>query len=232
MTLHSSLVLADLSTIWRYLATEGEFRPSDVIFCLGSAHHGTARRAAALYHLGIASRILVTGAGADVVVPHHTEAEAFSRVLMSSGVPSSAVIVETRATNTGENIEFGLAMLDEMAIDVETITIVAFPTAVRRSVATLARHAPDLDRTWGVPAFEGLGLMRGDPFRAARLALGEIDRLLEYPGLGFIDAVEVPQRILEAAARLQWTLRSVELGSDSSRRSSTEPGGRLVLERT
>lgn len=195
-------MLDDISLIWRYLATRSDPCESDAIFCFGSAHLGTARKAAELYHLGISPYVLVTGGPAGSVGSHRTEADGFEHVLVTAGVPSSVIITERTARHTGENVELGMSELIRRGVKVSSLTVVAFPTAVRRSVATIRRHFPALE-IHAVPAFEGLGLFEGDLEAAARMALGEFDRLTAYPSYGHIAPVLVPREIVDAAHRIR-----------------------------
>jgi len=84
-----------------------EARPADVILVLGAAaYHGRpspvfrARldHAYALYHAGLAPRLLTTGgAGGD---PDFTESETGRDYLIGRGVPSEAIILEPRGDST------------------------------------------------------------------------------------------------------------------------------------
>ena len=128
----------DLDCLWSYLAGTPDARPTDVLFCFGSFHFGVARRAAALYELGVAPVVLVSGGVVGRIEPYETEAEAYVDVLAESGVPLDRIVVEPHATNTGENVGFGMAALAEHGVDVRHATLVAWPTSLRRCVATFA----------------------------------------------------------------------------------------------
>jgi len=69
-----------------------------------------AEAAAALYRAGRVGAIVATG-GIGKTPP--TEAETVGAILVSQGVPESAVILETRSRNTGENIAFAADLLAE-----------------------------------------------------------------------------------------------------------------------
>jgi len=98
-----------------------EARPADVILVLGAAEYrgrpspvlrARLDHALALYRRGIAPRIMTTGgAGGD---PVFTESTVGRSYLISQGVPSEAIIVETEGESTvhtvalaGEMIDFG-----------------------------------------------------------------------------------------------------------------------------
>jgi uncharacterized SAM-binding protein YcdF (DUF218 family) len=53
------------------------------------------------------------------------------------------VLVETRSTNTGENVLFTKRMLDERQIDVQSFIVVQKPYMERRSYATFRKVWPE-----------------------------------------------------------------------------------------
>lgn len=191
----------DLRVLWSYLAVAMVPRKSDVLFCFGSSHFGVARRAARLFESGVAPWVVVTGGDEGRIAPYPTEADAYARVLAEAGVPVERIVVERRAANTGENVAFGMRALADRGIGVRTAALVAWPTSVRRCVATFARQFPDVATT-AHPAFEGFGPYAATPARAASAVLTELDRLRDYPHLGHITPQAIPGPVERAAARL------------------------------
>ena len=66
--------------------------------------------AADLYQRGLARRLILSG-GVTVPGTHLTEAEWFRDQLIERGVPADCILLEPRATNTAENVEFALPIL-------------------------------------------------------------------------------------------------------------------------
>jgi hypothetical protein len=191
----------DLEVVWSYLTGTPDPSPTDVLFCFGSFHFGVARHAAALYELGVAPVVLVSGGVVGRIEPYETEAEAYVDVLAGSGVPRDRIVVEPRATNTGENVGFGMTALRERGVDVLSATLVAWPTSLRRCVATFEQQHPGVTvRTQ--PAFSGLGPYASTPDRAIETCLAELVRLRTYPALVYITAQTIPGEVEVAAGRL------------------------------
>ena len=102
--------------IWEYLCLRHDFSNAkrhsySVIVCLGSADIRAAQHSAELFHKGLAPWLLFTGgmgtgmhSGANLLSWTEPEAVIFSREAELLGVPSSSIIVEDKASNTGENI--------------------------------------------------------------------------------------------------------------------------------
>ncbi len=192
----------DLLLVWRFLAHETTPCRSDVIFTFGSGSPHVARRSGALYAEGRAPWILVTGGATGQFGPAETEADAHSRILQAGGVPSERVIVERRASNTGENVAFGMSELAARGIKVRSAVLVAFPTSLRRCAATFAWQNPLVGLS-AQPAFRDLGPYGSVPERAVDAVLAEVERLRTYPVLGHIAPYALPDWVSDAAERLR-----------------------------
>lgn len=98
--------------------------PADVIIVLGSGlrkdgQPGPAltrrtRRAADLWHEGIAPLVLCTG-GQSEYYPR-TEAAACREILLATGLPAAAILMEERSRSTEENAIYSKRILDEMQL--------------------------------------------------------------------------------------------------------------------
>lgn len=196
-----------IRTAWDFLRP-GETPPkADMIFVLGNEDFRCAELAATLWHRAYAPWVVISGATgrSTAGVFRKSEAELFGEVVLSCGVPAAAVLLETRATNTGENVRFTRSLLNDRGIFPRSILAVQKPYAERRVLATLRHHwagvdiavtSPDLDFAGYC---EGGGLSRDEVI--AMLA-GELHRLLEYPKRGWQSPVIVPESAREALRTL------------------------------
>ena len=117
------IYIAYLSVRIEQQSSRDEARPADVILVLGAAeYHGRpspvlrARldHALALYRRGIATRIMTTGgAGGD---PVFTESTVGRSYLISRGVPSEAIIVETEGESTVHSVALAGEILRRMGL--------------------------------------------------------------------------------------------------------------------
>ena len=117
------IYIAYLSVRIEQQSSRDEARPADVILVLGAAeYHGRpspvlrARldHALALYRRGIATRIMTTGgAGGD---PVFTESTVGRSYLISQGVPSEAIIVETEGESTVHSVALAGEILRRMGL--------------------------------------------------------------------------------------------------------------------
>jgi uncharacterized SAM-binding protein YcdF (DUF218 family) len=123
-------------------------RPVDaiVVFAGGVGESGTAgggyqervKQAVDLYHQGHAAN-LVFSSGFSFVF---REAELMRDLAVSLGVPTEAVILETKAANTHENVRFVSRILEDQ--DWNEALLVSSPYHMRRAVLVWRRAAPDI----------------------------------------------------------------------------------------
>lgn len=170
---------------WDHLVVEDRSTPSDAIFCFGSRYGRVPERAAALYHLGIAPLVLVTGGPPTPGAP--PEAEIFAAALVAAGVPARCIVAEPHARHTGENVRLGMEVLRHR-VDLRRITLVSWPLAGRRCRATFGHLHPEVEVA-SAPALRRPGHRWRPTTRRIRLALGELDRLDRYATQGLL----VPQ---------------------------------------
>jgi len=68
--------------------------------------------AAHLFRLGLV-RYIITSGGVKATAAGITEAEWFRANLLEQGVPCERILIENRATNTAENVEFALPIIKQ-----------------------------------------------------------------------------------------------------------------------
>ena len=138
---------ACLQVLWDYLYMEHPLRQADVIIGFGSYDKSTAARAALLYKAGWAPVLLFTGylgKGTEAVFLK-PEAEVYADIAMGLGVPADAILIEAKATNTGENISFARSLLEEKGITPKKIIAVHKPYMSRRVFAALGKQWPQVE---------------------------------------------------------------------------------------
>ena len=98
----------DVETLWRYHDMRHELRPCDVGIGLGSHDPGVAIMATRLYQAGLFPWIVFTGGNAPTTIARFPRGEAvhYREYAIEQGVPPDAIIVEPRAINTAQNIEY------------------------------------------------------------------------------------------------------------------------------
>ncbi len=190
------------SELMDYLAVQEPPEACDIIWGLGSNDDRVALKAAELYRQKLAPLIVFSGGnGHRWKELTKTEAELFKEAAMGHNVPGVAIITESTSTNTGENVTFSLKILDSSNIPVRSALLVTIPPFQRRAHLTVGTHRKSI-RCVNSPVLWGPADGWDDGFliHAAQLCVGEIKRLQEYPGLGYIDwnSALIPSRVLES----------------------------------
>ncbi|MFI5534136.1 YdcF family protein [Kitasatospora sp. NPDC051853] len=183
-----------------------ELRPCDVAIGLGSHDLGVAAETADLFLRGLAKRIVFTG-GPNPSRPDHFprgEAVHFAEHAVSLGVPESAVLIEPRARNTGQNIDFSRQVLTEAEVEVSSVLLVSMPYMERRAFATCRQVWPEVEAVCASTPMDLHDYVKtiGDDALVIDSLVGDLQRVIEYPKLGFAVAQEVPERVLDAYQRL------------------------------
>lgn len=201
----TALDWSDARLLWDYHHLEHRLSRCDVAVGLGCRDLAVAEYAAELYRRGLFPEVVFSGgvARAGDLFPSG-EGEAFRGRARACGVPDSAIWVEPRAGNTGENIAFSRRLLEDAGRTVRSVLLVSMPTMERRAFATCRKKWPEVDI---VCASEPVGLAEyvtrtGDPVRMINVIVADMQRVLVYPTHGFAIAQPVPDDIHAAYRRL------------------------------
>ncbi|MEM7710248.1 MAG: YdcF family protein, partial [Pseudomonadota bacterium] len=178
-----------IRAIDRYLLVSTPLARSDLGLLFGGRRSAAARVAVAtdLWHRGLLDGIIVSGGptGGDPV----TEAETMAALLVADGVPDDQILLETRATNTGENVRFSIDVLKRAGVydRVRSVTCIGRFSTSRRYLMTLERHWPEIDKRLAVATYHDVdrALWHTHPDLAAEV-LVEWRKLRPYLRAGFL----------------------------------------------
>ncbi|RST03398.1 YdcF family protein [Streptomyces sp. WAC07149] len=197
---------ADAELIWDFHQMHHEPRPCSVAVGLGSHDLGVADATVDLYHRGMAPLIVFTGATSRTTRERMPRGEAvhYRERALDLGVPLADVLVEPKATNTGENIRFTRALLEEASVEVESVLLVSKPYEERRAYATARKLWPEVEIVCASApmTFRHYVDFIGDPGLVIDMLVGALQRLQLYPQQGFMVALPVPNHVLTAHRRL------------------------------
>ena len=200
--------------IWDYHRMRHALRPADVAIGLGSHDLGVATYAAELYHSGLFPTLVFTGANSPTTAGVFPRGEAvhFREHALGLGVPAEAILLEPDATNTGENITLSREVLAGAGIHPDTVLLVCKPYMERRAFATARRLWPEVEvRCASEPLeFDDYVKSIGDEKLVVDMLVGDLQRIVEYPKLGFAIEQDVPRDVhtaFEALVRDGFTSR-------------------------
>ncbi|MEU5046174.1 YdcF family protein [Streptomyces griseorubiginosus] len=197
----------DARLLWDYHRMHHTPRPCSAAVGLGSHDLGVADVTSELYHQGMAPVIVFTGATSPTTQARMPRGEAvhYRERALRLGVPETAVLLEPRATNTGENIEFSKAVLAEAGVMVSSVLLVSKPYEERRSYAMMRKLWPEVEV---VCASTPMGLREyadsiGDARMVIDMVVGALQRVLLFPGWGLAIKQDVPDAVVAAYERLR-----------------------------
>lgn len=202
-----TLTLSQL--VWDYHQMRHALQPADVIMALGSHDTRVAERAAGLYLQGYAPLLLFSGGFGRLTEGNWTEAEAdkFAKIAIGMGVPESALIIENKSTNTGENIAFSYQLLQERQIALQQLILVQKPYMERRTFATFKQQWPGPEVAIHVTSpqisFEDYPNEEVSREQVIHIMLGDLQRIRLYPAKGFQIYQEIPEQVWEAYEKLK-----------------------------
>jgi uncharacterized SAM-binding protein YcdF (DUF218 family) len=199
-------ILALAKQLWDYHHMSHELVKSDVILVLGSHDLRVAERAAEVYLEGWAPLLVCSGGLGNLTSGIWTvsEADQFAEIAIKMGVPATAVLVENKSTNTGENILFTSRLLKEKGLAPHSFIVVQKPYMERRSYATFKKHWPDKNVVITSPqiSFENYPTEDIPVDRVIEIMAGDLQRIREYPAKGFQIPQEIPDEVWRAFEKL------------------------------
>lgn len=188
--------------IWNYHQLNQKLTPADCLLALGSHDLRVAERAAELWLEGMAPILVMSGGLGNFTQGLWTEKEAdrFASVAVKMGVPRDAILIENQSTNTGENIQFSKKLLAERGLDPQKFIVIQKPYMERRSYATFKKHWPDKELLVTSPqiSFDDYPNEEIPLERVINIMVGDLQRIREYPALGFQIEQEIPAGVWAA----------------------------------
>jgi len=199
-------VLALAEVLWDYHHMHHVLAPADVILVLCSHDLAVADRGADLFLAGYAPLLVVSGGSGAITrrIWKEPEAEVFARRAIERGVPAAQVLLETRSTNTGENVRLTRELLATKGLDPERFLVVQKPYMERRAYATFRQVWPDAQVQVTSPQLgmrEYLATYSSEaltPEDVISIMVGDLQRIRLYPARGFQVEQEIPDAVWTA----------------------------------
>ncbi|MFF4549775.1 YdcF family protein [Streptomyces sp. NPDC001435] len=196
----------DAMLIWNHHQMRHSPRACSAAIGLGSHDLGVAATAADLYHAGLFPVVVFSGGNSPTTRARFPRGEAvhFREHALSLGVPDEAILVEPKAANTGQNITCSRELLAEAGVEVESLLLISKPYMERRSYATCRKHWPEVEIVCASEQLELEDYIKsiGDEKLVVDMLVGDLQRVIEYPKLGFAVEQNVPTDVYDAYERL------------------------------
>lgn len=203
-------ILGQANAIFNFLYIREKPVKANAIIGFGHFDLKIPRQCAELYLQGYAPKIIFTGGvGAGSADFEHSEAIEFLHFVNKEfpQIPAQDIITESESTNTGENLRFTETVLQQLNPDYTFLTGIKRVLKVsnayrqRRAFLTCKKIFPGVEfiNTPADTNFEKeLELYRQKNQDLVRHITGEMERMITYPALNYIEPVVIPEEILEA----------------------------------
>lgn len=192
--------------VWDYHQVNHTIKKSDCILVLGSHDTRVAERGAELYLQRWAPMLIFSGGLGRLTsdIWKETEADKFAAIALKMGVPSNAILIENKSTNTGENILFTRQLLEQKNLDPQTFIVVQKPYMERRSYATFKKVWPEKDIIVTSPqiSFDDYPTVDLPLEKIIHIMVGDLQRISLYAALNFQIAQEIPEDVWYAYEQL------------------------------
>jgi uncharacterized SAM-binding protein YcdF (DUF218 family) len=183
-----------------------QLRHCDVGIGLGSHDPGVAIHTAELYHQGLFGRIVFTGANAPTTIERFPRGEAvhYRDHAITLGVPPDVISIETKATNTSQNLTYSRTVLEQAGVRPASVMLICRPYQQRRAYATCRKVWPEVQVVCAsrpLPLDEYIASI-GDVDRVINMLVGDTQRITEYARRGFAIEQDMPDGVIAAYQRL------------------------------
>ena len=191
--------------IWNYHLMHQPLKKADAIFVLCSNDIRVAEYGADLLLQNWAPWLIFSGYRGNLTKDWpKSEAKTFAKRAIDKGVPPEKILIENKATNTGENITFTKELLKEENIDPKLFILVQKPFMERRTFASFKKQWPEKDFTVTSPPipYEDFPNSEISKEELINAVVGDLQRIKVYPEKGFQISQDIPDTVWLAYEKL------------------------------
>jgi uncharacterized SAM-binding protein YcdF (DUF218 family) len=196
----------DALVIWDYHQVGHDLARCEAAIGLGSHDLGVATAAATLFGDDMFPVVVFSGATSRTTAARFPRGEAvhYREHALSLGIPDEAILVEPRATNTGQNIDYSRAVLAEHGHHPASVLLISKPYMQRRAYATCRKVWPEVEVVCASEPLAYAHYVRSiaDEKLVIDMLVGDLQRVIDYPRLGFAIDQDVPDTVRTAYDRL------------------------------
>ena len=189
--------------IWDYHHVSHEISKADAILVLCSHDTRVAERGVELFLGGFAPYVIFSGGVGKLTkdIFDRPEADIFAEIAVKMGVPKLNIVIENQSTNTGENVLYTKKMLEDRGLDIKSFILVQKPYMERRAYATFRKVWPEKNFVVTSPQisydeYTSSGAIAKEEI--INIMVGDLQRIREYPALGFQIPQDIPENVLQA----------------------------------
>ncbi|WNV92098.1 YdcF family protein [Umezawaea sp. Da 62-37] len=181
-------------------------QPCSAAIALGSYDIGVATQAVELFRKHLFPVVVFSGATSAVTVDRFPRGEAihYREHALNLGLPESAILIEPMATNTGQNIKLSRKALETAGVVVNSLMLISMRYMERRAFATCSKQWPEIPIVCASAPLTYVEYVKtiGNEKLVIDELVGDLQRIMEYPKLGFATEQEIPAKVGDSYCRL------------------------------
>ena len=188
-----------LTTIWNFHHVNARQIEDDIdLLLVTGSHDERVAHYAAQVAQNIQYKQLVISGGKGKITSESNKLEAsrFAAIMINEGVSKESILLEKRASNSGENFLFTKELLDS-SIDIHSGLVITKPYMERRMLLTGRKQWPEVQ--WYIMSepvtLEDYLRDDVDPIRSINLMVGDVDRITKYADRGFMERMVIPDDV-------------------------------------
>ncbi len=194
----NTLTIKHSYAVWQYMSSFDAPKKCDAIVVCCSYDLRVCDHACDLLKKGYAETLIISGESGNWTKHIWSESEAiiFRERAISNGIDTKKIILEQRATNFGENIRYSRALIPRA----KTVTFVSKPNSLLRVKLTAEAQWPEVTAYVTSPNIEFpndisniVGILG-----VINEMVGDIQRIQQYPKMGYQAPHKLPETILSA----------------------------------
>lgn len=198
-------IVQALEEIWNYMKIDMKIEKSDLIIGCGCLNLEIPVKCADLLKENYAQNILFSGGLGKLTTDkfQKTEAEIFKDIAIEKGIEPRKIYLEKESTNTGDNFSFSLKIIEKYKIKSDKIIIVHNNLSQRRTLSAAKARIKNKEISITSPNktfsqfIEKLNnSTEEEQYRIISVIVGDIQRLIIFPQLGWQTENEVPEIII------------------------------------
>ncbi len=192
----NSETLTKAGEIWDYMSVIRSHSPSDAIVICCSYDLRVCDHARDLLKDGISDTLIISGKFGNWTkhIWDKPETEVFYQRAIENGIDERQILLETEATNFGENIAYAKAMIPQA----KTVTFVTKPNSLLRVKLTADIQWPEINSIVSCPDIKFPAEVSNviGIWGVINEMVGDIQRIQKYPDRGFQAPHALPEKII------------------------------------
>ncbi|MFT5225861.1 MAG: uncharacterized SAM-binding protein YcdF (DUF218 family) [Polaribacter sp.] len=193
----STLTLEKAGEIWAYMSSIKSRVKSDAIVICCSYDLRVCDHACDLINEGYSETLVISGKSGNWTrhLWNEPEAHVFYERAISNGINESQILIEPNATNFGENIAFAKLLIPWAKV----VTFVSKPNSLLRVKLTAEIQWPEVKSIVSCPEIKFPDEVSNiiGVWGVINEMVGDIERILKYPELGFQAVHSIPEDITQ-----------------------------------